>query len=115
LATRASRLHWRTRRLPNRPSKDASPMRRSFIPGAILVLALLLAGAAPLVGAARPASQPATPAAVGTPADLAAAGLPGYGVVRGNDLSLADAAGLYASARKGDPAQIQSTLKAAGF
>ncbi len=99
-------------------------MRRSFIPGAFLVLALLVAGAWPLAGAARPASQAATPAAGSapdlaalalTPADLAAAGLPGYGVVRGNDLSLADAAGLYAAARKGDPTQTESTLKAAGF
>ncbi|HEU0116549.1 MAG TPA: hypothetical protein VFQ80_17795, partial [Thermomicrobiales bacterium] len=50
-----------------------------------------------------------------TPAAAAAADLVGYGVVRGNNLSLADAAGLYAAARKGDPAQVQSSLAAAGF
>jgi hypothetical protein len=105
-------------------------MRSSLVPGAFLVLALLVAGAGPLVGAARPASQAATPAAAGaptagatpdlaamvlTPAAAAAAGLPGYGVVRGDDLSLADAAGLYAAARHGDPGQIEASLKQAGF
>jgi hypothetical protein len=105
-------------------------MRSSLIPGAVLVLALLVAGAWPLAGAARPLSQAATPGAAGTPvagaqpdlaamaltpADAAAAGLAGYGVVRGDNLTVADAAGLYAAARKGDPAQVQSSLTAAGF
>ncbi|HEU5433186.1 MAG TPA: hypothetical protein VFU81_16080 [Thermomicrobiales bacterium] len=105
-------------------------MRSPRILGAFLVLALLAAVAWPLVGAARPASQAATPMAAGTPvaagapdlaalaltpADAAAAGLAGYGVVRGDDLSLADAAGLYAAARHGEPAQVQASLAAAGF